>query len=305
MPKVSLPTLDANLLYRLLRKDNVTHIAGVLRWACIIVVGLACGFIVFHAIRIHRTTKSVLAASEKTENTALNNANATPAEHKADEIDYSPIVKNSIFGPIAPVSANQTTPQTKPAQDLKMSLIGTYTEKGQASYAIIEDTKKNLQEVFTEGETVFDQAKLLAIFPDKVQIEIDGKKSFLVLDDLPSSAPVSSGGVAVVGEDQFLVEEAELDKALENLPLLLTQARAVPYFKDGRAVGLRMFAIKSGSLYEKLGLRNGDILKTINGNSLGDITQAIKLFERLKDERSIGLALERDQEEKNFKYEIR
>jgi general secretion pathway protein C len=105
--------------------------------------------------------------------------------------------------------------------------------------------------------------------------------------------------------DEFVVEEAELDKGLENLPLLLTQARAVPYFKDGRSIGLRLFAIKTGSLYEKVGLKNGDILKTINGNNLGDISQALKLFEQLKQERSISLVLEREKQDREFKYTIR
>jgi general secretion pathway protein C len=68
---------------------------------------------------------------------------------------------------------------------------------------------------------------------------------------------------------------------------------------------LRLFAIKTGSLYEKVGLRNGDILKSINGNSLGDISQALKLFEKLKEERSITLLLERAKKEREFRYTIR
>ena len=58
-------------------------------------------------------------------------------------------------------------------------------------------------------------------------------------------------------------------------------------------------------MYEKIGLKNGDILKTINGNSLGDISQAMKLFERLKEERSITLTLERSKQQKVYRYQIR
>ena len=87
--------------------------------------------------------------------------------------------------------------------------------------------------------------------------------------------------------------------------MLLTQARAVPYFKDGQSVGLRLFAIKTGSLFSEIGLKNGDILKDINGSSLADITQAIKLFEQLKQERSINLKLERGKQEVVYNYEIK
>ena len=68
---------------------------------------------------------------------------------------------------------------------------------------------------------------------------------------------------------------------------------------------MRLFAIKSASLFEKIGLKNGDILKSLNGNSLGDLSQAMQLFEKLKTERSISLMLERNREEKEFKYTIR
>ena len=101
-----------------------------------------------------------------------------------------------------------------------------------------------------------------------------------------------------------MVGEQELNKALENLPLLLTQARAVPYFKDGRPIGVRLYAIKPDSIFSKLGLQNGDILKSINGNNLDDFNQAVKLFEKLRDEKSIAVTLERNGTTREFKYQV-
>ncbi len=70
-------------------------------------------------------------------------------------------------------------------------------------------------------------------------------------------------------------------------------------------MGLRLFAIKPDSLYTKIGLKNGDIMMSINGKSLADLSEAIKLFETLKEERSFTLALERNRETREFKYEVR
>lgn len=185
---------------------------------------------------------------------------------------------------------------------LMLTLIGTIITSGEEPYAIIEDKKKKQQEMFLLGSSVFDQATLKQIYKDRVEIERNGALETLFLDD---SAGDSSDTSTAGDSDDFVIDEAEVDRGLENLPLLLTQARAVPYFKDGRSIGLRLFAIKTGSLYEKVGLRNGDILKTINGNSLGDISQALKLFEKLKEERSITLTLERAKQEREFRYTIR
>ena len=217
--------------------------------------------------------------------------------------DTQSIQLTKLFGAIgAPTpSANSQ----KPAESsLPLSLIGVFLPDNEEPYAIIQDDKKNLQDVFSPKESIFGAATLLTIYPDKVEIDRNGTKEMLVMD---STLPKSSDSPATgsTSENEFVVAEEELDKALENLPLLLTQARAVPYFKDGKAVGLRLFAIRTGSLFEKIGLQNGDVLKTVNGNSLADLSQAMQLFQKLKEERSIDLALERNMVEKQFKYQIK
>lgn len=121
----------------------------------------------------------------------------------------------------------------------------------------------------------------------------------------PTVAPTPNDGKVVqVSETKFLVKDEELTKQLENMPLLLTQARAVPYFQDGKAIGFRLFAIKSGSLYERIGLRNGDVIKSVDGVSMADPSQVLKLFEALKEARSIEVLLERQKEDLRFRYQL-
>ncbi|MCB0355071.1 MAG: hypothetical protein KDD64_16175, partial [Bdellovibrionales bacterium] len=196
-----------------------------------------------------------------------------------------------------PSSKEEKTPITT----LPLELIGTFVSDTARSYAIIENKKSSSQEIFTIGETVFEEAKLTRISNNQVEILRNGQKEILVIDET-----AAEGGATTAGADEvFELDEGELNQALDNLPLLLTQARAVPYFKDGKAIGLRLFAIKTGSLYEKIGLKNGDILKTINGKNLGDISEAMKLFENLRKERSLTLVLERNRKESTFAYSIR
>lgn len=217
--------------------------------------------------------------------------------------DFSPIVKLNIFGPIE--EANTTKPVVeaqKPISKLPLTLVGVFITDGATPFAIIENQKKKIQDGFTVGEKVFDEAELVKILVDRVEIKRNGEVEILALEDIAAS---KGGGVTDDGEDEYVIEEAELDKALENLPLLLQQARAVPYFKNGKSVGLRLFAIKAGSLYTKIGLKNGDILKNINGKDLGDLSEAMKLFQELKEEREFKVVLERNREQKEFSYRVR
>ena len=67
---------------------------------------------------------------------------------------------------------------------------------------------------------------------------------------------------------------------------------------------MRLFAIRKDSLYEKLGLKNGDIITSVNDSSLSNPAEALKLFEKLKSEREISVKLERNGEKKSLEYSI-
>ncbi len=299
----SLKGIDINVVAtRLLRRQNIALFVRAVQILCVI-IGITFALLLAFLFTQGTLTRKSLESELSNKVDAIKR-NATTQEQpiSSDKQDWTLVSNFSSFGPLGVRPSNSTAPVAPPATPLMLTLIGTFISAGQEPYAIIEDKKKQTQDMFLLEQMVFGQARLKKIYQDRVEVERSGKIEVLKLDDFgggDGGAGVSSSG------DDFVVDEAELDKGLENLPMLLTQARAVPYFKDGRSIGLRLFAIKTGSLYEKIGLKNGDILKSINGNSLGDISQALKLFEQLKQERSISLVLERDKQDREFKYTIR
>ena len=71
----------------------------------------------------------------------------------------------------------------------------------------------------------------------------------------------------------------------------MQEARAEPNIEDGQLNGFRFTMIKEGSLYQKSGLQNDDIIKEINGVSLVDTAQTIKLLNSLRGESNIEMKL--------------
>ena len=294
----------SQILHRLMRRQNIVLITKGARALSLFVATVAVIWFLSVAVRDTLSRKGLEGELEGRLSSILSASNQSTQPTQESDRDWRIIADTKVFGTLGVQQASAPAAATPPPSPLSLTLIGTFVTAGQEPYAIIEDKKKQTQDMFLLGDSVFDQATLKKIYQDRVEIERLGKLEVLKLDEFGGPDSPAGAGIANQGDD-YVVDEAELDKGLENLPLLLTQARAVPYFKDGRSIGLRLFAIKTGSLYEKIGLKNGDILKSINGNSLADITQALKLFEQLKQERSINLVLEREKQDREFKYTIR
>lgn len=120
-------------------------------------------------------------------------------------------------------------------------------------------------------------------------------------------APAAAGGERIrkTADNKFLIDRRELESTVANINEVFTQARAVPFFENGKTVGFRVFAIKPGSVFEKIGLQNGDVINRVNGVELTDPTKAISLFTELQNEGHIAVDLQRNKQAKNFSYEIR
>ena len=237
---------------------------------------------------------------------ALSNLNET-AEKKNKSLDnYKIITTRNLFGSTTP--APVATPAVANVAKPKLRLVGTNAQTGKGAFAIIEDQNKNEQDVFTLTDQVFTFGKLIEIGNEFVKVEYPDRVDTLEIEDGKAAQTASVlGEEPAPSNDQtdFTVSENELNEALSNLPLLLSQARAVPYFRNGQSIGMRLFAIRSGSMYEKLGLQNGDIITSVNETSLSDPTQALRIFEQLKNERNIGLKMERNGQQRDSRYSIR
>ncbi|MFQ5588417.1 MAG: type II secretion system protein GspC [Nitrospiria bacterium] len=250
--------------------------------------------------------------------------------------DYRVIVQKNIFNSASTTaSASNTTasPVSLPAQPvslppLNLSLIGTAVSNEGRPFAIIKDPKEKKQTLYRKGEkigaltgkTADNRPRIVEIHRNKIVLLRGGKRETLEVSDKPKKntprrrtparaaarSPASAGStIRQVSEGQWVLDRRELDDALKNLPQLLTKARVIPSFKDGKPDGFRIFAIAKNSLYAKIGLQNGDILHRINGVDVKSPQNFMKVIEQLKDESRINVDLVRNNKKETFNYEIR
>jgi len=224
-------------------------------------------------------------------------------EPRRELSDYSTILERGLFG-------EGKGPSSSPAavESSVYRLIGTI-EGASFSGAVLEDASG--QAFYRINQKLPDGSQIIKVQRDKIVLRrADSSTTEIhVVDDtkiVNVSKPVANGGgVRKLSEGKFMVDQREVTASTENISQLLTQARALPYMEQGKTVGFRISEIVPGSLYEKIGLLNGDIIQKINSQDVDDPAKFFQMYQSLKEERSISIDLMRGGQRQTLNYEVR
>ncbi len=119
--------------------------------------------------------------------------------------------------------------------------------------------------------------------------------------------PISKAGEIVQQGNNFTLQRNDLNEYLKNFNDIIQQATAVPNFVPGGGGaidGYRLIDIAPGSVYEKLGLKKGDVIKGVNGETVDSATKALELYNQLKNSNRVNLDIERNGSKDNLQYDI-
>lgn len=114
--------------------------------------------------------------------------------------------------------------------------------------------------------------------------------------------------VSKQGEFEYSVRREDLLKYTADLSAILNQARMVPNIvpgSGGRVEGFRFVSIQPNSVYEKLGFKPNDVIKSVNGEPVNSPTKAMELYNALRTDARIKLTVEREGRDENFSYEVK
>ena len=120
----------------------------------------------------------------------------------------------------------------------------------------------------------------------------------------PSEDGGGGEGVTKTSETSYTIAGNEIDKALGDMNEVATQARIVPSFQNGKANGFKLFSIKPNSIYQKIGLQNGDVISKINGYEMNSPDKALEIYAKLKDSQSIQIDLKRRGKDMSMNYTV-
>jgi general secretion pathway protein C len=96
----------------------------------------------------------------------------------------------------------------------------------------------------------------------------------------------------------------QIQNAMENLGQLMEQATLRPHIEEGQTSGISITGIKPNAIFRKMRLRNGDVITAVNGNSIGSVEDAAKVFEELSSGSNIQLQIKRRGRQQTLDYSI-
>ena len=277
---------------------------------------LLLAMIAFFAARIVSAVAAARYAAAPPRAASAAAALSAPAANEPESA-YAVIAERDVFNAVKRAGGGDDATSTAAYKrtDLNLKLWGTAVAHEPAhSFAIIEDLAARRQVLYRVGDPVLEVATLARVEWDRIVLTRDGEEEVLEISSARASGPAApaaatSGAgtdrIKKTADNKFVIDRRELEHTVANINEVFTQARAVPFFQDGKTVGFRVFAIKPGSVFEKIGLQNGDIIQRVNGTELTDPTKAISLFTELQNEGHIAVDLQRNKQSKNFSYEIR
>ena len=242
---------------------------------------------------------------------------------------YTKIVERNIFGatekveavPVEEVGPIETLEETS----LQLSLQGTIAGDSASARAIILDQRKRSQDIYRVGDSV-QEAQIRQILRGKVILRHGDKDEILIMVEGKGSpqpaAKVNSrrrpgrqtrrpAQTAPLAESSGEIEEVTipiakdvLQNSMNDLNDLMTQVRVRPYFRRGKPEGLIVSQIKSGSVFAKLGLMNGDIIASVNGKQMSSPEEAFQFYNSLKSGKAVSIEITRRGKKKMFTYDI-
>ena len=233
------------------------------------------------------------------EKTAVRNISGKP-----DLTSYSIISKRNLFGSTdragkeAQIDVDELE-QTK----LELALLGTVAGNGELDFAVIEETDKKKQGLFRIGDTIAG-ATVVKIMRRMVILRVEDRDEVLKMKE--DETGKKDDGRKVSGpENTLTVRRADIDNAFKNMNKTLAQVRIRPHFSSGKPDGFMVNRIKKGSIFQDMGLKNGDIIQEVNGRPLRSADEMLGLYKKLQTGSEITVNIKRKGRQESMKYVFR
>jgi len=267
-------------------------------------------------------------------------ASGAPAANSVDfgmsqpRAAYNVIKERDVFN-LAPAPADAAPAVEN--EDLKVTLLGTsHLTGGVPAFAIIENQSGD-QQLYRLNDAIPNVGKVVQIGKNRAIILHNGHRVALEIprgdleqpgsDDEDIERPVrrprslhspfirnpmlrrgrpvaKTDGVRKLAPNRYAIQRATIDGSMKNMSQLLTEIRALPVLQNGATNGFRLSEIQPGSIFQEIGLQDGDVLTAVSGQQLNDPARAIQMLSTLPNRNAVTVNVLRNGTPVQLSYTI-
>lgn len=260
------------------------------------------------------------ASAVGTENNISANRAENPAETAVE--DYSVIAAQNIFGGADSSDAEDKSLQVNKfdcviklaEEELSLELVGTVCGNTAVSRAIIINTKTKLLGMYKTGQNIGD-ARIKSIEENAVILLHNGQRKMLMLNrtgrdnknNTQMLSPAAISGTSKSASPVLPVKQSldETPTKITHLETILTKATIEPYLVNDQVEGLRITNLETIPMAKAFGLKEGDIIRQVNGHRLVSKQQAFQVVKKAKSQTIMSLELLSGGETRELSFTLR
>ena len=180
---------------------------------------------------------------------------------------------------------------------------GTIAGGASFGFIIIEEKGNNKQRLYRLGDMI-GSARLIKITRNTAIIKSGDREITLKIKETPEGSLLSRSPApqANMPSSGMALSKGEVNEKLRDLKTIMTQAVVRPYFEAGAQEGFIISDIKPDSLYQKLGLQNGDIIIDVNSKRMQSADDLLQMVNIMQSGGSIALSLKRNGKAETINY---
>jgi len=178
-------------------------------------------------------------------------------------------------------------------------LLATILESTpEGSFAVIKDINSDQLGIYKIGNTIsgYQIAKILR---GQVVLLRNGKKFVLNFPIGSVNQPFTE-----ISNNTRIMNKAALSNKVPDINTALQQAIPIPYIQGGKIVGLKITNVKNKSLAAQAGIKEGDIIVSINNQKLDNIKTALDILHQMKTQEKINVMVKSGKDIKNLIYYV-
>lgn len=251
---------------------------------------------------------------------ASNTLEIKPAEYYAAMSDRGIFGGAGVSSSAEPTKPAPTSLDALPATSLTLTLLGIAVGTDGWGRAVIANEANKSVAVYKEGDNISTATTVERILPKKVVLNRNGKREVLtysVMQKAPPTAPAPRPTLSrrpptdrtSPGRPSYTMVERNEWKQFEGRDpaelLEESEARITPAWRDGRVEGLQLENIGENEYAKRLGLEEGDIVKSVNGVQIRSLDEAFNLATKLQKAPVIRVEVTRGGEPQTLTYRLR